>query len=177
MDFSKLKTSDWVIGASGLVLLIASFLDWFTVSVEGNEFVGGGSASGNGWDVGFFWAGIPVLLGLAMIAVVAIRAFSPETKLPDLPIGWGQALFIAGAVAAVIVLLKLLIGEDVDGAEAFGLEVKRAFGLFLATLAAIGLAAGGFLKWQEEKSGAGLDAGPFAGGPGAPPPPPGGSSF
>ena len=174
MDFSKLKTSDWVIAASGLILLIASFLDWFTVEIEGNEFFSGASAGGNGWDVGFYWAGIPVLLGLAMIAVVAIKAFSPETKLPDLPIGWGQALFIAGVLAAVIVLLKLLIGEDADGAEAFGFEVKRAFGLFLATLAAIGLAVGGFLKWQEEKSGA--DGYPMA-GPGTPPPPPGGSSF
>lgn len=175
MDFSKLKTSDWVIAASGLVLFIASFLDWFTVEIEGNEFFPGVSEGGNGWDVGFFWAGIPVLLGLAMIAVVAIKAFSPETKLPDLPIGWGQTLFIAGVVAAVIVLLKLLIGEDVDGGEAFGIEVKRAFGLFIATLASIGLAVGGFLKWQEEKSGAG-DL-PMAGGPSAPPPPPGGSSF
>src|SRR5262245_2399562 len=122
MDISKLKTSDWVIAASGLVLLIASFLDWFTASVEGNDIFGGVTVGGNGWDVGFFWAGIPVLLGLAMIAVVAIRAFAPDTKLPDLPIGWGQALFIAGAIAAVIVLLKLLIGEDVDGAELIGVE-------------------------------------------------------
>lgn len=173
MDFSKLKASDWVIAASGLVLFIASFLDWFTVSVEGNEFFEGASAGGNGWDVGFFWAGIPVLLGLAMIAVVAIRAFSPETKLPDLPIGWGQTLFIAGVIAAVIVLLKLLIGEDVDGAEAFGIEIERAFGLFLATLAAIGLAVGGFLKWQEERSGASLGTGSAA----PPPPPPGGQAF
>jgi hypothetical protein len=177
MDFSKLKTSDWVIAASGLVLLVASFLDWFTVSFEGSEFFSGASASGNGWDVGFFWAGIPVLLGLAMIAVVAIRAFSPETKLPDLPIGWGQALFIAGVIAAVIVVLKLIIGESDEGIP--GVEVSRSFGLFLATLAAIGLAVGGFLAWQEEKSDASLTSGSFPqGGPGAsPPPPPGGSTF
>lgn len=175
MDISKLKTSDWVIAGSGLVLFIASFLDWFTVSVDDNSGlgIGGEVGAGNGWDVGFFWAGIPVLLGLAMIAVVAIRAFSPETKLPDLPIGWGQTLFIAGVIAAVIVLLKLLIGEDVDGAEALGIDIERAFGLFLATLAAIGLAVGGFLKWQEEKSGAALGGGSTA----PPPPPPGGSAF
>jgi hypothetical protein len=176
MDFSKLKTSDWVIAASGLVLFIASFLDWFTVSIDGGELFGSVSDGGNGWDVGFFWAGIPVLLGLAMIAVVAIRAFSPETKLPDLPIGWGQALFIAGVVAAAIVLLKLLIGEDVDGADILGVEIERAFGLFLASIAAIGLAVGGFLAWQDEKSGATSFAGPPAGGPGAPPPPPGGGT-
>jgi hypothetical protein len=178
MDISKLKTSDWVIAASGLILFIASFLDWFTVSFDDDSGLGlGGTVGGgSGWDVGFFWAGIPVLLGLAMIAIVAIRAFSPETELPQLPIGWGQTLFIAGVVAAVIVLLKLLIGED--GAPEFGIEVNRAFGLFLASLAAIGLAVGGFLKWQEEKSDAGLSAGPYSGGEGAPPPPPpGGTSF
>jgi hypothetical protein len=177
MDFSKLKTSDWVIAGSGLVLFVASFLDWFTVSVEDDSGlgIGGEVGGGSGWDVGFVWAGIPVLLGLAMIAVVVIRAFSPQTKLPDLPIGWGQTLFIAGVVAAAIVLLKLLIGEDADGAEALGFEIDRAFGLFLATLAAIGLAVGGFLDWQDEKSSAGLGAGPVGGTP--PPPPPGGSAF
>ena len=36
MDFSKLKTSDRVIAASGLVLFVASLLDWFTVSIEGD---------------------------------------------------------------------------------------------------------------------------------------------
>ncbi|HEX5365099.1 MAG TPA: hypothetical protein VFW63_00340 [Acidimicrobiales bacterium] len=175
MDVSKLTTGDRVIVASGLVLLVASFLDWFTVSFEGNGLLGDVSASGNGWDVGFFWAGIPVLLGLAMIAVVAVRALSPGNGLPDLPVSWGQALFVAGVVAAAIVVLKLLVGEDVDGAEAFGVDVDRAFGLFLAALAALGLAVGGFLDWQEERS-SGAAGGSLGGTPppSAASPPPGG---
>jgi hypothetical protein len=167
VDFSKLKTSDWVIAISGIVLFIASFLDWFTVEVEGGEFFGDVSlGGGNGWDVGFFWGGIPALIGLALVALVAIKAFSPDTKLPDLPIGWGQAMFIAGVIAAVIVVLKLLIGIDENGSEAFGVDVKRAFGIFLAALAAIGLAVGGFLKWQEEKGTGGAATG--TDGPAAP---------
>jgi hypothetical protein len=140
VDLSKLRTSDWVIAGSAIVLFIASFLDWFTFDFG----FGVGSVGGNGWDVGFFWAGIPVLIGLAMLAVVAIRTFSPDTKLPDLPVGWGQAFFIAGCVAAAIVVLKLITGES-------GLD--RAIGIFLAAIAAIGLAVGGFLQWQEEKDG------------------------
>jgi hypothetical protein len=165
VDFSKLKTSDWVILVSGILLFIFSFFDWFTVEVEG--FGGVDVGGGNGWDVGFFWAGIPVILGLAMIAVVAIKAFSPDTNLPDLPIAWGMALFVAGCIAAAIVVLKLLIGEDVDGAELVGVDVKRAFGLFLSALAAIGLAVGGFLKMQEDKATGGT-VGPTTEGPAAP---------
>lgn len=164
MDITKLKTSDWVIAASAIVLLIASFLDWFTADFgEGEFFVG--SVSANGWDVGFFWAGIPVIIGLAMLAIVAIRALSPQTQLPQLPVGWGQTLFIAGVIAAVIVVLKLLIGEDVENADEFGIDVSRSFGLFLAAVAAVGLAVGGFLKWQEERAGVGT-------GPGTAPPTP-----
>jgi hypothetical protein len=158
VDLSKLKTSDWVVAGSAIVLLIASFMDWFKIEIFGAR------AAGNGWDVGFLWGRFPVLIGIAMVVVVAIKAFSPSTKLPDLPIGWGLALFIGGCVAAALVILKLIIGED---ANSGGLvEFDRAFGIFLAALAAIGLAVGGFLKWQEEKSGAGVA------GPGTTPPSP-----
>jgi hypothetical protein len=157
VDFSKLKTSDWVVGGSAIVLFIGSFLDWFTLDVSGF----GITVGGNGWDTGFFWAGIPVILGLAMLAVVAIRAFSPDTDLPDLPVGWGQAMLIAGCIAGVIVVLKLLIGHDVAG-----VDLDRSFGLFLSALAAVGLAVGGWMKFQEEK------AGGTATGGAAPPPPP-----
>ena len=141
MDFSKMRTSDWVVAGSAIVLLISSFLAWFSFDLGV-----GGSVDANGWDVGFMWCILPVLIGLAMAAVVAIRAMKPETKLPELPIGWGQALFFAGCFAAFWVLLKLLLGEEFW---------DRAYGLFIASLAAIGLAVGGFLQWQEEKRGVG----------------------
>jgi hypothetical protein len=143
VDLSKLKTSDKIIVIAGAVLFISSFLPWFKLEAFGF------SATASGWDVGFFWAGIPGLLGLAAAAaIVSSKMF--DVKLPELPMGWGQAFLIAGAVSAVIVVLKLIIGEDV---------VDRAYGLFLATIAALGFAGGGFLAFQEEKSGSG--AAPF----------------
>lgn len=150
VDLNKLSTSDKVIAGGAIALLIFSFFPWFEISGFG------GSASNNGWD--YFLTGIlPVLLGLVMLAQVAISAFSPETKLPDLPVTWGQVHLGAGVIAAVLVLLRLLLGDDnfdIPGAELAGLDAGRAFGLFLAALAAVVLAVGGFLKFQEEKSGA-----------------------
>ncbi|MFP4513445.1 MAG: hypothetical protein ACLFRV_10925 [Acidimicrobiales bacterium] len=143
MDLSKLSTSDKVISGSAIALLIFSFFPWFSADTGGF----GPSYSESGWD--FFLTGIlPVLLGIVMLAHVAITAFSPDTKLPDLPATWGQIHLGAGAASAVLVLLRLLMGAEVGG---FNLD--RSFGIFLAAVAAIGLAAGGFLKFQEEKSG------------------------
>jgi hypothetical protein len=143
----KLTTSDKVIAGSGLLLFICSFLPWFEIEIFGQ------SATANGWDVGFFWAGIPALLGLAAAGLVLASKLT-DFELPELPIPWGQAFLIAGAVSAAIVVLKLLLGEDF---------VDRAWGLFLATLAALGFAAGGYLKFQE-----GEDA-PASGGTGSAP--------
>lgn len=138
MDLNKLSTSDKVIAGSGIVLFVAYFLPWF--KVDFGPF--GGSATASGSDVGFLWATLPMLLGLAAAGIViASKLF--DVKLPDLPIPWGQAFLGAGALAAVLVVLKLIIGEDPSEL------IDRSFGLFLAALAAIGLAVGGFLKFQE----------------------------
>lgn len=134
MDLSKLSTSDKVVAGSGLALFIFSFFPWYGV----DGFDGGR----NGWDY-FLFGIIPVILGLAMVAVVALKAFS-DTDLPDLPIPWGQAMLIAGGLAAILVVLKLLIGDDV-----LGFDLDRKFGLILSALSAIGLAVGGYLKSQE----------------------------
>ena len=150
MDLSKLSTSDKVIAGSGIVLFIASFLPWFGVSERGF-----GSVSWNGWDTGFFWGGIPALIGLALAALVLIPLFAADFKLPDLPVTWGQAFLGAGALAAFLVVLKLLIGDSY-----FGVSVGRQWGLFVAAIAAVALAVGGFLKFQEEKSGAGTSSAP-----------------
>ncbi len=148
MDLKKLSKADQVIGASAIVLLIASFLPWFKLSVGGG-ILGDISTTGNGWDVGFLWGGLPTILGLIMLAHVAITNFSPQTKLPDLPVTWGQIHLGAGVLAALLVVLKFLIGESDEGGL---LEVSRSFGLFLAVIAAIGLAVGGFLKFKEPQA-------------------------
>ena len=139
MDLKKLSQGDQIIGASGILLLIFSFLPWFKIEIDLGPF-SGGSATANGWDY-FFTGIIPVLLGLIMIAHVALTNFSPQTKLPTLPVTWGQVHMGLGGLAAVLVVLRLLIGEEDP--------IDRSYGLFLAALAAIGLAVGGFFKMKE----------------------------
>lgn len=136
MDLNKLTQSEKVIAGSAIALLLFSFFPWYGVTILGH------SASRNGWDY-FLFGVIPVLLAIVMVAQIAIARFS-ETKLPDPPLPWGQIHLIVGCVAGALVLLKLLIGDSVSG-----FDLDRKFGLFLAVIAGIGLAAGGFLKSRE----------------------------
>lgn len=158
MDINKLSRGEQIIGIAAIVFIISTFLPWFTASFE--AFGVSESSSANGWDVGFLWGRFPALIALVMLVWIVLDKLTDVT-LPDLPIARGQLLLGLGALAALLVVLKLLIGEDggVSGAEAafleeLGVEISRAWGLFVAVLAAIALAVGGFFAMQADGAGA-----------------------
>jgi hypothetical protein len=138
VDLNKLSTGDKVIGASAILFLVALFMPWY----------GLGGGSNNGWD--YFLTGIlPLLIAAAMVAVIATQRFT-TTDLPDPPIRWSQIHLIAGVVILVLLLLRVLITSDVEVlGESFDLD--RKYGLWIALIAAIGLAVGGYLKHQESE--------------------------
>jgi hypothetical protein len=135
VDLNKLTRAEQIICGSAIVLLIASLMPWYS------KFGG----SRNGWDY-FFWGIIPVLLGLVMLAHIAVTNFAENVTVPDLP--WPMIHMVAGIVAAILVVLKVIIGDDVSGLGV-SIDLDRSFGIFLAALAAIGLAVGGFLYNQD----------------------------
>jgi len=154
MDLNKLSNGDKVIGISSILLVLLSFFPWFGKDGFGVSY------SESGWDQ-FPFGVLAILLAVAMLVVVIIKAFT-EVELPAKVgnLGWGQILLIAGAIVAGFLVLLLLIG-----AKQFGVTLDRKWAGMLATLAGIGLLAGGFLKMQEDKAGE-------TGGRGAPPPAP-----
>jgi hypothetical protein len=153
VDLSKFNTADKLIAGGGVVYLVAMFLPWYGLA--------GGSNSG--WD--YFLGGIiPLILILFSAGRVIITRMSPDTKLPDIPIPWSQAHLFAGGAAAVIVLLRLIIGSSVDAGFA-EIDLDRKFGLIVAFVAAAAVAAGGFLKSQagddSDAPGGGTGSAPF----------------
>ena len=102
----------------------------------------------NGWD--YFLSGwLPLILIAVLAAHVAITRFSPDTKIPDLPVPWSQGYLIAGIVAAVIVVLRLIIGsDDVSGSTPASTSTASSASSS-AVIAAICVAAGGFMKSKE----------------------------
>ena len=147
-DIKKLKTSELVMLGGCAAVFLGVFFAWFKVdSVRG---FGGGSVNGFHY---FFQGTIPWLLAIAVAAVIIIKAFVPNVKLPDSPgpVTWSQAYLIACGVTAFLILTRII---SVDGPSEF---VKRGIGLYLAFLGGIAMAVGAFLKFQakEEDTAAG----------------------
>jgi hypothetical protein len=131
MDLSKLTNADKMLFGGGIVFLISTFFNWFTVSFAGI------TAGGNGWEVGFLWGRLPALIVIAMLVWIGLKYWS-SVKLPDQI----KELFLAGGAAvALLPLLKFIIGEDDP--------LKRAFGLFLAVVSGLVFGFGALKKFTE----------------------------
>ena len=139
---NQLTTGEKLIAGGGIAMLIASFLPWYKVSVSFGEF--SASASANGWeDPGAIFSILAVLIGVVMLAAVLAPKFG-NMQLPDLgSVTWGQAHFGLGVAALALVVIKFLNESS-----------SISYGFFIGFIAAIALAAGGYLLYTEEKGAA-----------------------
>lgn len=143
MDLSKLSLGDKVMAGSGIALFIFSFLNWFSFELSYGPY--SQKYTENGWDY-FFTGIVPVLLGLVLVAYVVVTKVLDGVDLPELPVAWPLVVLGVAGLAAILVLLRLLMGGDDEGTDV----LKRSIGLYLSTIAVIGLAGGAFLKFQED---------------------------
>lgn len=120
MDTSRMSQGQMIAGASGVLLFIFLFLPWF----------GAGDESESGWFQTTFDI---YLLITAAVAVLAAVTAGGQMKLFGSTMDAAAALL--GAVA-LICLLTLLTFDFPDG-------IDRKIGLFLAVIAAAGIAYGG----------------------------------
>jgi uncharacterized membrane protein len=145
MDLNRLTLGDKVLAGSSFALFIFSFLRWYGLdrTFGSGAFSQSVSYSENGWS--YITGVIAALLALVLLAYVVITKVLEGVKLPELPVPWGLAVLGTAGLTALLVVIKLLMG-----ASKSGVDLDRKYGIFLATLAALGVAAGGFLKFQED---------------------------
>jgi hypothetical protein len=102
----NINNNDLGVMAGGLIVLVFSFFDWFSVDI--GFPLTGVDASRSGWNSGLF-SFLAVVLGIAAGVLVALRVFA-NIQLPQLQWGWSFIVMAAAAVAALLILLKLLFG-------------------------------------------------------------------
>lgn len=126
----RMTTAQKIGVGGGVLLLVASFLPWYSVSLGGF-----GSFSVKGWDAGFLaWGG--VVLGIAGAIVLALKAMGTS----DVRAGGfasEQIAVILGAASFVLILLRLLTETT-----------AVSFGLFLGLVGAALVAYGAFTQMK-----------------------------
>ena len=140
-QLKKFTTNELIILGGCVLMLIGYFLKWFAV---GGGSIGGFaipevSVSGSHY---FFQGTIPLLLSLALAAVIIIKKMAPQVQMPDMPMPWTQIYLIAAGVSAVLVLLRLITGDS---------GIDRKIGLYFASLGVILEVVGAFLKFQSKE--------------------------
>jgi len=142
-QLNKLTTGDKVLSGGALAVLIGMFLPWFKAS--GTVFGQSYSSSVNGFHY-FLQGTFPFLVILLIVALIAVIRFSPDTKLPDNPVGWSKTIVIAAGIAGFLILTRILL---TDSRSAFGfgsVDLDRGVGLYLAFFGAIAVVVGAVMK-------------------------------
>lgn len=134
------NTGEALAWVGGLVLALSSFMGWYSVSV-GSPLLGETSAlSLLGWHSGV-WGKIVFFVGLAVIALLALRATGYELP-PRVPTGMVISGF--GALGTLAVLVRIIdVPDDYSPAG-------RSIGLWISLVAAVLLIAAGLLKSADE---------------------------
>ena len=132
MDLSKITPNNWIAGGGAVVSFINLFLPWYGVDFG----TGFGSFNVNAWDAGFLaWFG--ALLAVAAGVIVVLKALEVfDAKAGGLAAE--QLAMVLGALATLIILLKLLTDSDFT-----------KFGIYLGLIAAAATAAGAFLSGKD----------------------------
>lgn len=144
MAGSRAGTGALIAGAGGVVLLIALFLPWYSVSVE---FAGESqSANASGWEA---LSTIDIMLLLVSLLAAAFAAAAVAGALPAGKASQAAtAVAAAGGLAVALTLLRVIdIPADDEGLP--GVDLGREIGVFIALLAAGAVAYGGFRSMSE----------------------------
>lgn len=152
------------------VLVIATFLPWYGVSVDASSVGGftspGYSASVNAWA---YWAGILVgIVGIVALIYSGLRYF--KVQMPVIPMNDKLIYLILGGAGLLFSLLYLAIGSSSTGyagLSSLGIHIGPSFGLFIGLVASLGILAGAYLTGTPGF--ANLTAKPMMPPPGMPP--------
>jgi hypothetical protein len=131
MDFSKFKTSDWLIVGGGVLTLIGGlFLDWINFGVSFSD--------GNAFDFTLTGA-LPWLL---VIAATVITVLLILEKLDAKAQPWPLILLGGTSFAALLLLIRVVFNPGIGG------EASRGTGMLLTFVAALIATAGAVLNYQ-----------------------------
>ena len=138
MDASRLSFGEIVAAASGLALLVFMFVPWYR-NDRGFDL-----QSLSAWKA---FALIDLVLFVAAALAIGLAAARAARAMPpNLPASPATIVAAAGALAALLVLYRIVELPD-PGVE--GVEIGRKIGVYLGLIASLGISLGGLTAISE----------------------------
>jgi len=149
----RLRSGEAIYLVAAILLFVLMFFDWFEVGIGGEP---GSLVAINVFDRGQdAWQAlevIPLFLMLAIVVAVgaALLRLSGSDWKPAIPPAAAGCLL--GALAAVLILVRMISPPDVAPSALAGasFDVSLQLPIFLALVAALGIAYGGWRAMGEE---------------------------
>jgi hypothetical protein len=157
MDLRRLRAGEWVVGAAGLLLLVALFLPWYEL---GQGIVVGPpdalDAHASAWDA---FTILDLLLALGALAAIAVVVVTAVHATPAVPLAMESLLTLFALVLLLLVIFRLADPPDVSFLESTSspaarehvTDIDRAAGGWLALLGVLGIVVGGLLAIRDER--------------------------
>jgi hypothetical protein len=139
-----------VAGGAAVCGLVATFVPWYTLSVDG--FGPGFSVTMNGWHGWGFLAGMAFMAGTVLSAVPAHLSVTQggASSLADR----GQVMLASGGLASVTVIGYMLSeGATLGAAGMFGVNGTVDLGAWVALLCALLMLLGGIVMLRQGRQG------------------------
>lgn len=148
MDLKRVSRGERIAAVSALLLFVFMFFDWFTPRVaEVADFSGEVPGGGSAWDT---LSVIPLFLMLAIVVALVVGLARLIDADLEPRISMNAIVAGLGALAALLILFRILDPPDISAFGGVGVETTRQLGVFLGLAAAIGIAAGGYSAMREE---------------------------
>jgi hypothetical protein len=128
MDLRRLRVGEWIVGAAGVLLLVALFLPWY------------GEPSASAWES---FSILDLILALVALAAIAVPVLTATHRVPALPLAYESLIALLGLICVVLVLIRVLnLPGEAD---------SREWGLWVGLVATLGVFAGGLVGLRDER--------------------------
>ena len=142
---NKLKPTQYLVVVGGALVFIFGLLKWFSWNVKVDNVVQA-SDKENAFDY-LFTGVVPWILvgGVALVTVLLATGALNPGRVP-----WPLVTLAATVLGAVLIVIRVIKGPDVDTAGTADLDYSRGIGLWVSLIGAIVAAVGAFLTYQAE---------------------------
>jgi hypothetical protein len=154
VELQRLSGADRLVAGAAIALLVFMlFFSWFGESVSGTLPAGnpsGASSGSSGWDTftnsRWVWL-LTIVFALASVAAIAAGSRLPSSLPP------GAIVMLLGALSAVLILYRV-VHHPAASVSFGGFHASYVIkpGIWLGLIAALAIAAGGYLQLRAEEA-------------------------